>query len=396
MRQPIRLLSIAHSYVVRLNRRLAHEISRVGGEKYEVTMVAPESYPGDLRPIRLERGNDELLRLEAVAVRNARHIHVMTYASSLRRILAEGWDLVHCWEEPFVLSAAQVAFHAPKDASVVYATFQNVAKTYPPPFRWIEEYSMRRANGWIAFGHTIHETLGQREIYAAKPSRIIPLGVDTSRFRVDAEMRAKALHDLEWENNSTPVIGYLGRFTKAKGVAFLTDVLDRVTVEWRALLVGGGELEPALREWAARRPSQVRIVTNARHEEVPLWLNAMDILCAPSLTTPAWREQFGRMLLEAFATQVPVIASDSGEIPRVASGAALIVPEGNHQAWIRAITELTANPALRKELSAAGLERANTRFSWPVVAAQHLEFFEQVISNRGAKTRSSSPIGSRR
>ena len=41
----------------------------------------------------------------------------------------------------------------------------------------------------------------------------------------------------------------------------------------------------------------------------------MDVLCAPSQTTPRWREQFGRMLIEAFASGVAVIASTSGEIP---------------------------------------------------------------------------------
>ena len=50
-----RLLTIGHSYCVAVNRRLAHEMAREGGEDWEVTAVAPEFFHGDLRPIRTER-----------------------------------------------------------------------------------------------------------------------------------------------------------------------------------------------------------------------------------------------------------------------------------------------------------------------------------------------------
>ena len=54
----------------------------------------------------------------------------------------------------------------------------------------------------------------------------------------------------------------------------------------------------------------------------------------PSLTRPNWKEQFGRVLVEAMACGVPVVGSDSGEIPRVIGEAGLVVitnkqvPEG--------------------------------------------------------------------
>ena len=60
-----RLLSIAHSYVVALNRRLAHAIAKEG-EHWEVTAVAPTFFHGDLRPIRLEHGPAEASSLEGV------------------------------------------------------------------------------------------------------------------------------------------------------------------------------------------------------------------------------------------------------------------------------------------------------------------------------------------
>jgi glycosyltransferase involved in cell wall biosynthesis len=112
---------------------------------------------------------------------------------------------------------------------------------------------------------------------------------------------------------------------------------------------------------------------------VPRYLNAMDVLCAPSCTTPRWREQFGRMLVEAFACGVPVIGSDSGEIPHVLGDAGLVAREGDEAAWGRALAGLLESPARRGELAVRGMERARARFAWPVVARQHLDFFERLV-----------------
>jgi glycosyltransferase involved in cell wall biosynthesis len=126
----------------------------------------------------------------------------------------------------------------------------------------------------------------------------------------------------------------------------------------------------------------VAIATDVAHADVPRWLNAMDVLCAPSRTTTAWREQFGRMLIEAFACGVPVMASDSGEIPHVVADAGLIVPEGDDTQWERTLAELLSNPARRAELSARGRARATAVYDWPVVARQHTTFFLDVIGRR--------------
>src|SRR5512145_665947 len=48
-----RLLTVGHSYVVTQNRRLAHEIARASGGRWDVTVGAPQRLPGDLGPIAL-------------------------------------------------------------------------------------------------------------------------------------------------------------------------------------------------------------------------------------------------------------------------------------------------------------------------------------------------------
>jgi glycosyltransferase involved in cell wall biosynthesis len=87
---------------------------------------------------------------------------------------------------------------------------------------------------------------------------------------------------------------------------------------------------------------------------VPDYLGAMDLLLCPSQTTWSWKEQFGRMLIEAFACGVPVIASDSGEIPIVLGNAGWMVAEKDVEGWGAAIVELLERPGLREDLSRRG------------------------------------------
>jgi glycosyltransferase involved in cell wall biosynthesis len=97
---------------------------------------------------------------------------------------------------------------------------------------------------------------------------------------------------------------------------------------------------------------------------------------------PNWREQFGRMLIEAFACAIPVIGSDSGEIPYVLENAGMVVGEKDESGWVAAISDLLENSSRRQALGQAGLEKAHALYSWPSVAQQHLDFFNELLDNR--------------
>lgn len=132
--RPRRLLTISHSYIVALNRRLAAELSRAGDGDWLVTAVAPRRYHGDLRDITLEQMPEEPNALRPVDAYGTRSAHLFFYDPSLARVLGEGWDVVHAWEEPFVVAGAQIAAWTPRDVPFVISTAQNIRKRYPPPF----------------------------------------------------------------------------------------------------------------------------------------------------------------------------------------------------------------------------------------------------------------------
>lgn len=384
-----RLLSLGHSYVVAQNRRLADEMARAGAADWQVTAIAPRFFHGDLRPIALEPIAGEACACVPLTVRASRWPHVFVYQSELRSLLAGGWDLVHCWEEPYVRAAAQVAAWLPPGVPLVVCTAQNLAKRYPPPFSFYERRVLRRAAGWVGFGETVIETLSRRALYARLPHRRLPLGVDAVCFRPDPDAGARLRSELGWAPAGPPVIGYLGRFVPEKGLALLLAALERLTTPWRLLLAGGGPMQARLESWAQRYPGRARIVTGVAHDQVPRYLNAMDLLCAPSQTTPRWREQFGRMLIEAFACGTPVVASRSGEIPYVVGEAGRLLPEDDAAAWAGELSRLLESPPLRRRLALAGRQRVLAEFDWPVVARRYLDFFSELAEGCAA----AAPVG---
>ena len=375
-----RLITIGHSYVIAENRRLAHEMAIAGRGRWHVTAIAPANFRADLRQVEVEPIENEASELVTLDLRLDRVPHFTAYRG-LKRAMAPGADLVHSWEEPYIFAGAQIARNTPEPCKLVIATFQNLRKSYPWPLSEFERESMRRASGWIAFGHTIASTLGPHPGYFEKPHRVIPPGVDVERFHPDPAAGVEIRRKVGWPDDAL-VVGYLGRFAPQKGVTDLCAALDKMRAPWRALFVGGGSLQGDLEQFAAAHPGRVHIETGVEHGEVPRWLNAMTMLCAPSRTTAEWREQFGRMLIEAMACGVPVLASESGEMPVVVRDAGRVLPESEPLTWARALDSYMEDPETRELMARRGIERARTFFAWPVVARRHLEFFDALLEGR--------------
>lgn len=374
-----RLLTIGHSYVVAQNRRLAHEMARAGSGEWQVTAAAPARLRGDLRDIVLEPIPGEACAVIPLDVRFGSHAHLRLYGRQLRSLLRQPWDVVHCWEEPYVIAAAQIARLVQRHARFVPATFQNIRKTYPFPVRIVEQRVMARADAWIAFGRSAYVVQRDRPGYSSKPGTTLSPGVDVETFHPDSSDRERTRERLGWRANDV-VAGFVGRFVEEKGIDTLLQAFEQASARWHLLFVGGGSLGSRIKSVQARHPARVRLVEGASHDDVPRYLRAMDILCAPSRTTARWKEQFGRMLIEAMACGVPVVASDSGEVPHVVQDAGFVVPEADCAKWAETIDRVASDDALRAELSRRGIGRARAEFAWPVVARRHLDFFDEILS----------------
>jgi glycosyltransferase involved in cell wall biosynthesis len=145
-------------------------------------------------------------------------------------------------------------------------------------------------------------------------------------------------------------------------------------------MIGRGEYKADLVEIAEELGIAERIVwiDEMLPEKVPEYVNCMDTVVLPSRTAPDWVEFFGRVLIEGMACEVPVIGSDSGEIPHVVGDAGLIFPEGDDEALADRIEQIARNPSFADQLIQRGLERVK-EFTWETIADRTYEAYQEVL-----------------
>jgi glycosyltransferase involved in cell wall biosynthesis len=127
--------------------------------------------------------------------------------------------------------------------------------------------------------------------------------------------------------------------------------------------------------------SRIRWIRQVESLQVPDYVNLLDVLVLPSRTTSRWKEQFGRVLIEAMACEKPPVGSSSGEIPNVIGDAGLIFPEGDVQALTERLRCLFENTDLRAELGIKGRARVMQNFTDRCIAEETLKLYTQVLSS---------------
>ncbi len=382
--RPLRVLSVGHAYVVSLNRATLRHVAQ--DPDFDVTVVAPRVMKDELRTIAVEPEPDgSPLRVVEVDAYLTQRIHLFVYDPfQIARLLAgRAFDVVHIWEEPYVFAGFQLAriMHR-RGLPFCVHTNQNIAKRYPPPFGYFERSVLRWCTGWVACGSLVFDQM-VRKGFPPDTGHVLTFAVDEGHFRpFDDVEKAQVAGRLGLRQ---PIIGFIGRFTEAKGCEILLEILRRLDSAdpWSLLLMGSGpyqgRFEALVRELGVS--DRVRI-TLLPHHEVPDVLPACDMLLCPSQTTATWREQFGRMTVEAFASGVAVIGSDSGEIPFVMGGAGLVLPEDDVEGWVAAVESLLRDDVRRQELAGLGLQRVG-RYTAQGVAPGYKQFFRW-LHQRGA------------
>ncbi len=337
------------------------------GGDIELLAGVPASWGGaDLEPGRVQGYS-----LQVLPTRWSRSFHLHHYPTLGRVLERVRPDLLHIDEEPYNLATAHAIWEAHwQGIPAVFFTWQNINRRYPPPFSWIEAYCYRTAVGAIA-GTSQAAGVLRAKGYRGPLAQIPQFGVDAESFRPQpSPARAGEL-----------VIGFAGRFIESKGLRVLLQAAKRLDPLPLLKLAGDGPLAGLLREQAAAGPLAGRIKLNGQlpSNAMPDFLRSIDVLVLPSLDTANWKEQFGRVLVEAMACSCPVIGSDSGAIPLVIGDAGLIVPQGDAQALAEALRRLS-KPAARERLGRSGRQRALSQFTHRQIAIATRDFYNNVCN----------------
>jgi glycosyltransferase involved in cell wall biosynthesis len=317
------------------------------------------------------------------------HLHV--YRGLARPLRASAPDLFYYDQPPWSLSSAQAVRTAARmPCAIVGFTWQNLFKRYPPPFETLERYVHGRTTMIIAGNEEAAEVIRRRG-YRGLVNVIPQFGVDLEAFR--------------WRGSTRSTLGlpadglllaFVGRLVPEKGLETAVRAVARVP-EARFVLAGAGPHEPAVRELASDLgiTDRLHFLGALPSDRVPQVFHAVDAVILPSRTTPRWKEQFGRVLIEAMAAEVPVIGSSSGEIPKVIGDAGLVFHEGDVNDCARAIRRLL-DPADRRQLAARGAARVQAHYAAERIAERFWEAWCEAYEAWRGKTTGLGPAVSTR
>ena len=370
----MRVLYISKALVVGTYQRKLEEIAKFPDVELRA-IVPPYWREGEYRQV-LEPRYTSGYELVTEHMRFNGHYHLHYYPKLRRQLLAWQPDVVHVDEEPYNFATAHAIWQARRvGAKTVFFAWQNIYRIYPPPFYFIELYSLLKSHAAQAGTRQAQEVLRRKRF--SYPSAVFP------QFGVDAELFAPDPSPSDGDDVFR--IGYVGRLVLAKGIHVLLAAASRLSFPCRLQLIGAGAAEPRLRSHAQSLGIQDRVefVGHVPSSAMPEYYRAMHVCVLPSLTTPNWKEQFGRVLIEAMACGVPVIGSDSGEIPEIVGSDAAepggrTFPEGDAEALAKILTELYSDPALRRDFGGQGRERVLREFTQEQIAAKTVRMYRQL------------------
>ena len=239
-------------------------------------------------------------------------------------------------------------------------------------------WALSNADQVIAVGHALRRTVVEEYGADGDKVKVIPNGVDVGRFapipRVDAAKR------LGLENDRSRIL-YVGGIKKSKGIDYLLSAAKRLveTVDRRLelFLVGEGEYEQQAKLLANKLEitDLVHFAGKQPNQEIPLWMNACDVLVLPSLS-----EGFGVVLIEAMACGRPVIATRCGgpeDIVNADTG--ILVPPGDEAALANALHDALSGEC---QFDPERIRKyAMDNYAYDRIAPSILEVYRQVVQS---------------
>ncbi len=382
----MKLLVVSHSCIVGVNQRIYVELAKY--RDVELRILVPRVWREAITCRKMFFDQDSPLKnstiLGDVVFPGGITKHFYRNAF-LKTFIKFKPDIVFIDEEPQCLATFQFFLLARLfRAKVGFRIHENILGQWPFPFSKIESLLIKNSDYAFAVSYNAARTLAKKG-YARKIS-LITHGVDSTLFcKRDAKALKRRL------SLKSFVIGYVGVLSQQKGTLTLVEAIAKLKqtnlgIGFHLFMLGSGYLKQRIILLAKKLDIQGHLIIHERvsHLEIPLYLNCMDILVLPSITTPTWKEQFGRVLIEAMACEVPVIGSNSGEIPRIIenTGGGLIFQEGDAEDLKDKLVTIIQDRGLRKKLEMKGKKNVIEKYACSKVAEQLYQVFKKALDGR--------------
>ena len=230
----------------------------------------------------------------------------------------------------------------------------------------------------VAISAGVRTALLAAEVPAAH-IRLIPSGVDTTRFTPNSNARAQVRHAYGFGNHETVVLS-VGALAERKGHRTLLQAAQLLKVQGiklRYLVCGEGALRAALPDEARALGLETDVRFAGFCPEISHYLSAADLF----VHVPLW-EGLGVAVIEALAAGLPVVASRVGGIPDLIKDhtTGLLVPPQDPPALAAALSRLVQAPSWASRLGQAGQAQARAQFDVTVMAQSNAALYYELLN----------------
>jgi len=237
---------------------------------------------------------------------------------------------------------------------------------------------MRNSKKVITISKQVHQDV--KDLYNTPEEQLMlnPNGFDDSTFRVLKLDRKKILAKFRVKGNAKNIVGFVGKFTKFKGVDTLLDAAEivcREVPETTFILAGDGELREQLEQRSRDLKLGNIIFLGHRNQiEIAELFNLSDVAVVPSRIEP-----FGLVAIEALACGTPVVATNAGGLPDFINDeiGQLVEMDSPEMLAKAIITELNNSTKLTKGKAAAKF--ASQGFSWKKTLENVITLYKESI-----------------
>ena len=255
---------------------------------------------------------------------------------------------------------------------------------------WVERTAVEAADAVIAVSSGMREDV--LSVYPGlDPNRVhvVKNGIDTDVWYPAPSERGESVLAELGVDPTRPMVAFVGRITRQKGVPHLIAAAHRFDPEIQVVLCAGApdtpeiaaEVSGAVQELAGRRSGVFWV-----QEFLPIGKIREILSAATAFVCPSVYEPLGIVNLEAMACGTAVIASDVGGIPEVVDDGVTGTlvhydaadPAGFEAGMAEAVNALVGDPEKARRFGQAGRQRCIDEFSWAHIAEQTLEIYRKV------------------
>ena len=210
-------------------------------------------------------------------------------------------------------------------------------------------------------------------------STVIYHGVNLNKFKLDNKTKNK--NQLGYNRNALLIL-FVGKLHPYKDPLTLIRAISlalKDVTELHLAMIGSGELSGEVNKEITRLrlSKRVKIYDWVSEKKLRKFYNAADILVLPSVN-----EAFGIVLLEAMASGLPVIASNTGACPEILGSNETLFIQGDSEDLANKIVKLISNKKLLAKLRIEGRNRVEKQFGWSKSINKYFQIYESAVTDK--------------